>query len=361
MNRSRLLVAFVLVGLEGCRTESGLADLVNPVESEARSSESTTLHRIARPECDAPAVPSAGHVVFQLSTDHVYRMEAVAGAKVEDISGALDAFGAGKDGFIATSADGESLVVQTSRFGCGDQMCMVLLDRSLCEARVISHGGEVLRPKGPAAVAALGRVIVYPATGGPHARDLFAITKNGDQWDAPRLLSADSRGKYNQQPSISGDGKRILFDCGDDAGSGQGTSICEVGIDGAGLIERVSPKDGLDGKSANHHASYSPDGSVVFEGTWNRGAKQIWRSPSDRGKAPELVNDQTESSRFRFTDDSSPCVLADGRALSVWTGRIPTGTGKSAHELKIMDAKGDGARMVLTGIDVGATGISCSK
>ena len=115
---------------------------------------------------------------------------------------------------------------------------------------------------------------------------------------------------------------------------------------------------------ANHHASYSPDGAIVFEGTWNGGAEQVWRA--EPGKVPSLVNvdvDPEDATRPRFSDDNSPCVLPDGRIVSLWLGRKEDGKAKrnSGHELKIMNADGSGGEMLLTGVDVVDIGIGCAR
>jgi len=120
--------------------------------------------------------------------------------------------------------------------------------------------------------------------------------------------------------------------------------------------------DARGGMSANHHAAYAPDGSIVFEGTWNGGAEQVWRLAP--GGQPELVNsEKTDEDRFRFTDDNSPCVLPDGRIVSLWLGRVGTTTAAkpSGHELKIMGATGENATMLVTDVDVVDIGIGCAQ
>ena len=344
----------------GCRADGGFGALILPLEEQGLDTQVAEMHRVSGPECEEASVPGAGHVVYRVN-NRVYRMEARPGAKPQDITKALDRLGAGQDGFITTSSDGEWMLVQTSRFGCGEEMCMVLVNRTVCEAQAVIADGLVIRPQSTAALASGGRTIVFPSSEGPHESDLYAVTKVGDAWSAPVLLTQASRSPYNAQPSISADGLHVIFDCGRESGSGEGTSICEVGIDGTGLIERVPSKAGPGGRSANHHASYAPDGSIVFEATWNAGAEQVWRASP--GKAPELVNGDivdTNPTVYRFTDDNSPCVLPDGRVLSLWLGR-PAAPGKTVgHELKSMDDHGGSARMVLGNVDVADIGMSCS-
>jgi hypothetical protein len=113
----------------------------------------------------------------------------------------------------------------------------------------------------------------------------------------------------------------------------------------------------LGGTSANHHASYAPNGSIVFEGTWNGGAEQVWRLAP--GAAPSVINAEKDANnKFRYTDDNSPCVLPDGRVVSLWLGR--SGTKASGHELKLMGSHGENATMLVTDVDVVDIGIGCA-
>ena len=57
-----------------------------------------------------------------------------------------------------------------------------------------------------------------------------------------------------------------------------------------------------------------------------------------------------------FGYDSSPCVLPDGRIVSLWLDR-PEGSG--AHEMKVMAADGRIFFMLLPDVDVLDGGIGC--
>jgi hypothetical protein len=50
-----------------------------------------------------------------------------------------------------------------------------------------------------------------------------------------------------------------------------------------------------------------------------------------------------------FNNDNAPCVLSDGRIVSLWLDR-PGGPG--LHELKIMNADGSGEQMLVQDADV---------
>ncbi len=364
MGRRRLLLGFVvslsLVGGAGCRLDAGVSELVTSIES--RQSTLGVWLTSHAPGCGTPApaddAAGAGHVLFRLPDGHAYRLPARAGRRPLDVTAALDAIGPGKDYMVTGSPEGEWLVVTTTRFGCGEDACAALVDARGCRAQVMVADGEVIHPGVHNAVAPHGAAVVYPAHG-VHPMDLFAVERQGDGWSSPVNLTANAPTTYNQQPVISPDGKRVLFDCGTDPGSGLGTSICEVELDGAGL--RVAVAMSLHGKrSANHHAAYAPDGSIVFEGTWAGGAEQVWRARP--GEDPALVNHEPttmEDSAPRYSDDNSPCVLPDGRVASLWLGRLKGRKG-AGHELKVMGADGTGGEMLLVGVDVVDTGIVCT-
>lgn len=59
-----------------------------------------------------------------------------------------------------------------------------------------------------------------------------------------------------------------------------------------------------------------------------------------------------------FDNDNSPCVLPDGRIVSLWLLR-PGGSG--FHEIKIMGPDGGSHIMVLTDVDVFDTGLGCGE
>jgi hypothetical protein len=352
-----------------CRAEVGLNDLVRDLgrgPNQARLGAWVTSQDV---RCVASATKAAsqddailpvGHVVFRLPDGHDYRIEARSGAAREDLTAELDRLSPALDGFVNVSADGAWLLLQTSRFGCGQEMCIAVVDRAACKAQVVVDGREPLHPDATSAIGDKGEIVVFPAKG-EHPADLFAIRRTGNDWTPPVNLTKSSPAAYNKQPAISADGAHVLFDCGPDPGAGPGTAICEAATNGSSLRVAVEP-DARGGMSANHHPAYAPDGSIVFEGTWNGGAEQVWRVAP--GGEPELVNsDKNEEHGFVYTDDNSPCVLPDGRVVSLWLGRAGNGaSGKaSGHELKIMGANGENVEMLVTGVDVVDIGIGCGK
>jgi hypothetical protein len=376
MNPGRLKLSTFTLGalaLAACRMDAGVEDLVSSVpvvpntlgqwvKSTDPRCEGIPSH--ATPSASASTPPSPGHVVFRLPDGHVYRIEARAGAVPEDLTRELDRIGPGLDGFVNVSADGQWLLVQTTRFGCGQDMCTAVVDRAACSAQVMVSGIDAVHPEATSAIGARGEVVVFPASGASHPIDLYAVTRTPEGWSEPRNITLLSPGNYNKQPAISSDGTRVLFDCGADPGAGLGTAVCEVGIDGKNLRVAIGAIADTGLKGANHHASYAPDGSIVFEGTWNGGAEQIWHVA--QGKVPALVNvdvDPEDETRPRFSDDNSPCALPDGRIVSLWLGRKESGTQQksSGHELKLMNADGTGSEMLLIGVDVVDIGIGCGQ
>ncbi len=358
-----LAVACLGLCLAACRGDVGYADLVSDLKSAPTGTVSGAWVKVEGATCTRTDRAASGHVLFRLANERIYRIEARTSAVAEDLSHALDRLSTGGDGWVNGSADGEWLLIETSRFGCGDERCLAIVDQTLCTGQPVVAGGVPVRPRGYGAIATGGSLIVYPANGGAHPSDLFVLRRASDgSWTKPASITRDSPELYNQQPALSADGTRVLFDCGADPGSGTGTSICEVGTDGSGFRKVVEPSMGPGGQSANHHAGYGLDGRVVFEGSWNARAEQIWQALPETG-IPSLLNaEKSSDDPWRFSDDNSPCVLPDGRVVSLWLGRAGnTGSGTNAgHEMKIMDADGTNAAMLLMGVDAVDLGIGCT-
>ena len=113
----------------------------------------------------------------------------------------------------------------------------------------------------------------------------------------------------------------------------------------------LTPDDappGLAPGGALHHPAYAPEGSIVFEGDWD--GERIWRLPADGGP-PQRVGD--------FGNDNSPCVLPDGRVVSLWLNRPENPSG--VHEIKLMAPDGSEYEMLLEAVDVLDAGLSCGS
>jgi Tol biopolymer transport system component len=275
----------------------------------------------------------------------LYRLAAVPGSRPEDVSQALNRLtkSRGTDDWINVSPDGRFLLISTSRFGCASiGSCLAVVSANLTSAAPIEVRGSPIDPWAYGAVASGGRLVVYPGENGPHKIDLWAVSQKDGNWGPPRVITGRSQFPYNQQPAISADGTKILFDCGPDAYASAGTQICEVSNTGGAvsIVVRGGSKNAL------HHADFAPDGSIVFEGAWQ--GEQIWKLRPG-SKTPRKVQD--------VHDDNSPCVLPDGRIVSLWLDR--PGNAKGFHELKVMSPNGRNAQMLLTGDDVLDVGIGC--
>lgn len=285
-----------------------------------------------------------GHVVFHHPNGKHYRVEASNGATPQDLAGGLDGLSPGSDSRITISPDGKWLGLITSRFGCGANRCLAIAayDFSYGEAIVTTSGAKITNYEGRVHVAPGGTLAVYTARGGPHSRDLWAVTRQPNGWTARALLSGSMSSAYASDPQISQDGTKVVFDCGPDPYSQTGTAVCEVGVNGSGFRVVSAPSDRPNG-NANHHPSVAPDQSVVFEGNWS--GERVWRSSS--GGLSQIGN---------FGNDNTPCVLPDGRIASLWLQRPG---GPSYHELKIMNGDGSNDFMLVINLDIIDDGLTC--
>jgi hypothetical protein len=303
---------------------------------------------------NAPIVSGqAGYITYRLTGGHVYRVAAQAGARPQDISEALNRLARGStDDWLNISPNGAWLVLSTDRFdpGCVDWSCLALVkgDLSAGGAIRVNPTGELIHPAF-SAVASSGNLIVYPAEGGPHRLDLWAVARSGDIWNQPLLLTRQSPYAYNDGPSISTDGRSVVFACRTQPYAGPDAALCAVGTDGRGFRTVLTPADspaGLPHAVTLSEPAYAPDGSIYFTADWT--GVQVWRLPAGSAK-PARVS-------FQFRNDGSPCVLPNGHIASLWSDR-PGGPG--LNEIKVMDPDGNRYVMVVTGKDVADVGLGC--
>jgi hypothetical protein len=305
----------------------------------------------------AQDVPPPGVITYRLPDGPIYRVIAAEGAQPEDVSARLDDLAPGtEDDWLNVSPDGAWLLVSTDRFdpACVGWPCLALLPPDLSDAESVQINGEpVHASSGFGAVASGGNLIIYADSGGPHFSDLWAISRdsNDGAWTGPVLISERSPYAWNAQPAISEDGTRVVFDCGDEPYGQDGTAICDAATDGSDLIVCLMPQNtppGFDPGTALHHPDFAPDGSIVFESDWG-GLERLWRWLPDEHRAV-LITEQ-------FGNDNSPCVLPDGRIVSLWLGHEDNESG--VHEIKVMSPDAGEFFMLITGVDVLDAGLGC--
>ena len=295
-----------------------------------------------------------GHITYRLSEGHIYRIEAQEGAIPEDLSVALDSLSPGSDDAVNISPDGEWLVLITTRFDseCTDWACLAVVKSDLSSGDVVRANGQIIHPEG-IAIASGGNMIIYVAGDGTHSRDLWKVTRSGNTWNTPVLLTGASTYDFAGWPAISHDGSKVIFDCGDVPAGDEGTAICEIGVNGNGFRVVRTPDDVPSGYSSSpqlHSPDYAPDGSIVFESDWSGFSTQIWQLPADSGEPYPI-------STSDFPNQVGPCVLPDGRVVHLWLGRSENTEG--FHELTVMEADGSSTTVILQGVNIFDIGIGC--
>ncbi len=291
--------------------------------------------------------PGAGYVTF---TDGptVYRIAAHAGAAPEDVSALVGAGGGVSERRLNLSPAGAAYVFETGDLGCATVTCVAVAPvADPIAVELVVPGGVVLdAAEGRSAVTDDGALVVFAAGGGPHQRDLFVTRRQAGAWTASQLLTERSPHAWQDTPSLSADGARVLFDCGPTANAGPGGSICEVGVDGGDVAVVVSPADApaaIASAGPVHHATFDGE-DVVFEAAWD--GERVWRTgPGGLRPVGSAANDNT------------PCALADGRIASLYLGRPGNPDGR--HELKLMAADGRELALLVIGRDLVDEGIGC--
>lgn len=323
---------------------------VNPPAASSDNGNNDSSEPIATIREDtAAALPpdGAGHIVYTIG-NALYRLAVQAGAVPEDITARLDSQASGSENdWISISADGQWLLVATDRFDpeCVGWPCVVILPAEGGQATAVRAGGAIIHSEDVAALSPDGSQIVFIQQG-THEQDLWITQREGDSWSAPQEITADSPFTYNNQPSFAPDGQKLVFNCGPVPYVQEGTAVCEVRNDGTYLRVAISPEQNGD---ATHHVSspsYAPDGSLLFEANWQ--GEQLWRLAID--STLTQVSPQ-------FSNDNSPCVLPDGRIVSLWLGR--DGNGSGFHEIKLLSADATAYTMLLTDQDVLDVGFGC--
>lgn len=298
-------------------------------------------------------VPEGGHVAFVLE-GALWVLDAVPGGVMRELGPELDALAPGIDeNFVQLSADGQWLLLSSERFDpqCAGYPCLSVVDIGATHGEaVLDTGGAPIRhgSGNGAAITRGGTAIAFSAPG-VHERDLHFTERTDAGWTPPVLLTADSPYAYNALPRLDVNEQLIVFDCGDLPYGDTGTAICEVGIGGDGFRVVWTPDQAPTGATAGgflHHPSYTPDGGIVFEAEWT--GEQLWLLTPGAAE-PVLL-------RPDHHNDNAPCVLPDGRIVSLWLGRRGS---SGVHELALKQADGSGDDMLLIDRDIVDVGTAC--
>lgn len=325
--------------------EPGIAPTPAPAESNNIGSAETVT------SLPTLALPTAGGwVTFALQNgddEHLYRLPLTANAVPEDVTALLDRAATGQySEWLNVSPDGEWFLLSTDRFDreCNGWPCLAVT-QDFVTFESVKSGGAAVHAAGFSAIANGGNLIVYYAGDGTHARDLFAIRRDGNAWSAPVELTTASPFQEHMSPRLSADSTQVVFICGDD--SYYGEALCEANTDGSDFNVRFRANEG-GANGSLYYPAYEPTGSILFEADWN--AEQLWRLQPG-SNTPTLVS--------TFANDNSPCVLPDGSIVSLWLQREANTSG--VHEIKLMSADGTQYTMALTGVDVFDIGIGCGQ
>ncbi len=303
---------------------------------------------------DAGPLPTVAGRAYYAVGDVAYRIDVAAGSTPFSLSAALDVHGVGtRDRFVTASPDGAWLVLAADRGGCGGE-CLVRAPGDLSSVAAVLPGGAEAYPEGTPAITNAGDLIVYPAQGGPHDRDLFVTRLVAGAWSDPVLLTAASTYPYNNMPVLDRAGTRVYFDCGREPyPEGGNNDACAVNVDGTGFTRLVGADALPDPRQTfvqNPHPH--PDG-LIFEAAWPIGAESpetLWLLPT-AGGAPQPIGRQ-------LTNAVSPCPLADGRFLFLWLARPGNADGK--HELALAARDGTVLHTLTPDVDVADIGLGCS-
>lgn len=311
---------------------------------------------------EQPATPTAvtGHFYYTFD-DQVFRVAATQGAVAENLSTQLDSrFGAlaESERRITASINGEWMTLEAARFGCAG--CLVRINKDVSAGERVLPGGQEIYLEGTAAIDASGNTVVYAASGGPHALDLFKTVRGSDgTWSEPTLLTAQSGQPYNNMPAFNFDGTKIAFDCGQNRDPESGDNdACSVAISGGAVTRLIGTAPNPPGVMTPPRNTYVQNphfglDGLLFEGSWpfdGRMPETIWLLPTG-GTTPRVAASTLDNA-------VSPCPLRDGRWGALWLGR--DGNAAGAHELTLVARDGAAPITLTPNLDVVDAGIGCS-
>ncbi len=352
--------AIFSAGCAGSTSQEGLADSDATSEGETQADAESTSEgetpsdptsdsdTVTAPVGSEAPVGAEGTIVLRLE-DGFYRLPADGSGDPTSLSAALDDISPGDDGWIASSRNGEWLIMDTERFGCEDWACLVVARSDLTETRVVQAADDLVHTQDWGAISDDGTLIIFTTDEGPNDLDQAVLHATGDGWSAPEMITGSSPYAFNERGRITPDGTTVVFDCGPSQYGQEGTGVCQISL-GGGEIERlVAPEDGTDATSSNaaRGGDIAPDGSLIFEADWG-GTERLW----------QRLSDGTTTIHSGFDNDNSPCVLPDGSLASLWLAR--EGNTNGVHELKIHAADASTYEVLLPNVDVVDGSIHCS-
>ena len=285
-----------------------------------------------------------GHITYALPDEGVYRVEAREDATPFDMGEPLETLSEGnKDVTLNISSDGLWLALETDRFDneCIGWPCVAILPWDLSDGDAVRLNPgiwDLVHPdEGLTAIASGGKLAVVSAEQQviTHVSDLIVIILVARDWAGPAILTGDSPYLYHLNPSISPDGSRVVFQCGND--SWEKNSICEASTDGSSFDVLLTPADGPIGGDENatlHNPGYAPDGSIVFAADWD--GDRIWR----------LAPGSSEPTPVRG-DHWWPCVLPDGSIAAVNVDWSRDRVNPDLH-INVLTADGRSSKTVVT-------------
>lgn len=300
-------------------------------------------------DTDASGLSRVPFVTFTFNNS-VYIVTADGSQEPENLSLRVPRTG-GADRWLVPSPSGRAFALSSARAD-DDAEILVRASADFSSLDPVLAGGAPVYLEGMPAIVDAGDAIIFSASGGTHARDLFVTRELEGTWSPPEELTTNSPQDYNNQPSLTRDQTAVLFNCGQypDPESGN-NSACRVSLDGGRVDVLVSPDALPDNRNSYVNFPREFSEGVVFESAWPQGAESpetIWQLAAEN-LAPAVQR--------TFDNSVSPCVLPDDSLVLLWLGR-PGSDG--SHELTRVRA--DGTFVVLwEGVDVADIGIGCTS
>jgi hypothetical protein len=285
---------------------------------------------------DVAAAPGTNYVTFRgpVGVDgSSYILRAPANGVITNLSKAMTNLGkTGKDFGVAASADGQYMLIKTTRFA-GDasgSLALVPTNNLAAGQQIAIGGNKVTTYDNNIAIANTDTqiVIVYAETvyAGPEisGSSLVAATYNKatQTWTKQTLAdSAATTKAFNIEPAISADGTKVVFAAGNPSALGGSsaspTQIMQVNTDGTGLTvvaDQTSVAGAANAAATLQFPQYdSTTGDILFTADYNN-TPQNWRKA---GVNPPAVIGDT-------SNDFCPAVFADGSVVSLYRNRFDT-------------------------------------